>query len=40
MRLVKSEAELALVRESCKWGNLAHRIMQDRMAVALARYRP
>ena len=31
-RQVKSAAELALVRESCKWGNLAHRIMQDRMA--------
>ncbi len=32
-RQVKSPAELHLVRESCKWGNLAHRVMQDRMAV-------
>lgn len=32
-RQVKSPAELAFVRESSKWGNLAHRIMQDRMAV-------
>lgn len=33
LRLAKSDAELALVRESCKWGNLAHRVMQERMAV-------
>lgn len=26
---VKSEAELALIRESCKWGNLAHRLLQQ-----------
>jgi Xaa-Pro dipeptidase len=32
-RQVKSPGELAFVRESSKWGNLAHRIMQDRMAV-------
>jgi Xaa-Pro aminopeptidase len=32
-RQVKSPAELAFVRESAKWGNLAHRIMQERMAV-------
>jgi len=25
---VKSEAEIALVRESCRWGNLAHRLLQ------------
>ena len=25
---VKSEAELALLRESCKWGNLAHTLLQ------------
>jgi Xaa-Pro dipeptidase len=25
---VKSEAELALIRESAKWGNLAHRLLQ------------
>lgn len=32
-RQIKSPAELALVRESCKWGNLAHQLLQDRMAV-------
>jgi Xaa-Pro dipeptidase len=25
---IKSEAELALLRESCKWGNLAHTLLQ------------
>jgi Xaa-Pro aminopeptidase len=25
---VKSEAELTLIRESCTWGNLAHRLLQ------------
>ena len=25
---VKSEAEIALIRESCRWGNLAHRLLQ------------
>ena len=25
---VKSEAEVALIRESCTWGNLAHRLLQ------------
>jgi len=25
---IKSEAELALIRESCKWTNLAHRLLQ------------
>ena len=25
---VKSEAEIALIRESCKWANLAHRLLQ------------
>jgi Xaa-Pro dipeptidase len=33
MRQVKSEAELALVRQSAIWGNLAHRLLQDYMAV-------
>jgi hypothetical protein len=28
---VKSEAELALLRESCKWGNLAHTLRDGRM---------
>ncbi len=26
--MLKSEAELVLIRESCKWGNLAHRLLQ------------
>lgn len=26
--MLKSEAELALIRESCKWANLAHRLLQ------------
>ena len=25
---VKSEAEISLIRESCRWGNLAHRLLQ------------
>jgi Xaa-Pro dipeptidase len=25
---IKSEAEIALIRESCTWGNLAHRLLQ------------
>ena len=29
MRLIKSEGEIALLRESAKWGNLAHRLLQD-----------
>lgn len=28
MLTVKSQSELALIRESCKWGNLAHRLLQ------------
>jgi Xaa-Pro dipeptidase len=26
--MLKSEAEIALIRESCKWANLAHRLLQ------------
>lgn len=33
LRMVKSPAELALIRESCTWGNLAHRLLQKHMAV-------
>jgi Xaa-Pro aminopeptidase len=33
LRQVKSPAELALIRESAIWGNLAHRLLQDNMAV-------
>ena len=32
-RQVKSDTELAMVRESATWGNLAHRLLQDYMAV-------
>jgi Xaa-Pro dipeptidase len=28
MLMIKSQAELALIRESVKWGNLAHRLLQ------------
>ncbi len=28
MMAIKSEAELTLIRESCKWANLAHRLLQ------------
>jgi len=33
LRAVKSESELALIVESCTWGNLAHRLMQDRLEL-------
>jgi Xaa-Pro aminopeptidase len=26
--MIKSEAEIAMIRESCKWANLAHRLLQ------------
>lgn len=29
MRYVKSPAEIELIKESCRWGNLAHRLLQD-----------
>src|SRR5690606_3322335 len=32
-RAVKSEEELRFIIESCKWGNLAHRLMQERIEV-------
>jgi Xaa-Pro dipeptidase len=28
LMMIKSPAEIALIRESCKWGNLAHRLLQ------------
>lgn len=28
-RMVKSEAEIALIREACRWGDHAHRVMQE-----------
>ncbi|MFL5759866.1 MAG: M24 family metallopeptidase [Thermomicrobiales bacterium] len=33
LRAVKSAAELALIAESCTWGNLAHRLMQERLEL-------
>ena len=33
LRAVKSEAELAFIRMSCVWGNLAHRLMHDKLAL-------
>jgi Xaa-Pro aminopeptidase len=33
LRAVKSEAEIALIAESCAWADRAHRIMQEAMAV-------
>jgi Xaa-Pro aminopeptidase len=33
LRYVKSEAELSFIRESCVWGNLAHRLMHDKLAL-------
>jgi len=29
MRIVKSPVEIALIRESARWGNLAHRLLQE-----------
>jgi Xaa-Pro aminopeptidase len=36
LRAVKSEAELGFITESCVWGNLAHRLMQDRLELGRA----
>jgi Xaa-Pro dipeptidase len=33
LRLIKSAAERDLIRESCTWGNLAHRLLQKHMAI-------
>ena len=33
LRAVKSEAELEFIKESCVWGNLAHRLMQEKLAA-------
>ncbi|MGH2618085.1 MAG: M24 family metallopeptidase [Thermomicrobiales bacterium] len=32
LRAVKSEAELGFIRESCVWGNLAHRLMAEKIS--------
>ncbi len=28
-RVIKSAREIALIRESCRWGNLAHALLQE-----------
>ncbi len=33
LRMVKSEAELRFIYESAKWGNLAHRLMHDKLEL-------
>lgn len=33
LRAVKSPAEIALIREACRWGDRAHRLMQDAIRV-------
>jgi Xaa-Pro aminopeptidase len=35
MRLVKSESEIALIRESTKWANLAHSLLQEYLMEGL-----
>ena len=29
MRVIKDEEEIVLIKESCKWGNLAHQLLQE-----------
>jgi len=31
LRIVKSDTEIALIREACRWGDRAHRIMHDKI---------
>ena len=33
---IKSDEEISLIRDSCKWGNLAHRLLQQYTAPGLA----
>ena len=33
--MIKSEAEIALLKESCKWGNLAHKLLQKYTEVGI-----
>lgn len=33
LRAIKSEMELLFIRESCVWGNLAHRLMHEKLAL-------
>ncbi|HYK75157.1 MAG TPA: Xaa-Pro peptidase family protein [Pseudoneobacillus sp.] len=36
MRLVKSSSEIELIKESCRWGNLAHRLLQKYSKAGLS----
>jgi Xaa-Pro dipeptidase len=36
MRFVKSKAEIELIKESCRWGNLAHRLLQKYSKAGLS----
>ncbi|ASN04547.1 M24 family metallopeptidase [Virgibacillus necropolis] len=36
MRFVKSEGEIELIKESCRWGNLAHRLLQKYSRTGLS----
>ncbi|WP_054857135.1 aminopeptidase P family N-terminal domain-containing protein [Vulcanisaeta sp. JCM 16159] len=38
MRLIKSDAEIELLRESAKWANLAHSLLQDYTAPGMYDY--
>jgi len=33
LRMIKSANEIALIEEACRWGDRAHRVMQDKIAV-------
>ncbi len=36
MRVIKDQEEIALINESCKWGNLAHQLLQEYTHVGAA----
>lgn len=36
MRFIKSETEIELIKESCRWGNLAHRLLQKYSKAGLS----
>ena len=36
MRLIKDKEEITLIKESCKWGNLAHQLLQEYTHVGAA----
>lgn len=35
IRMIKSDAEIKLVKESCRWGNLAHKLLQKYSTVGV-----